>query len=93
MFLSSLLLACAVSVPAQSQVKAQPSSVERLIMQLGSDRFAEREAASRKLEEIGELALEALQKVSRSRDPRYADGPLNSSAASQNSFACELWQT
>lgn len=64
MFISSLLLACAVLLPGESQ----PSSVDRLIKQLASDSFAEREAASRKLEAIGEPALEALQKATKHGD-------------------------
>jgi hypothetical protein len=42
--------------------------IDRLIKQLGSDSFEEREAASRKLEEIGELALPALHKEVGSQD-------------------------
>src|SRR5437660_5605074 len=44
-----------------------PSSLEifPLIDQLGSDRFLEREAASKKLEAFGERALPRLRKVAR----------------------------
>jgi hypothetical protein len=42
--------------------------IQRLIMQLGSDRFEEREAAGKRLEQIGEPALPALEKATRHRD-------------------------
>jgi hypothetical protein len=41
----------------------QPSEIDRLIQQLGSPQFAERQAASKGLEAIGEPAVEALQKA------------------------------
>jgi HEAT repeat protein len=40
-----------------------PSEIDELIKQLGDRRFAQREAASKRLEEIGEPALEALRKA------------------------------
>ena len=40
--------------PAQAQPKVSPTEIERLIKQRGSDSFAEREAASKLLEAIGE---------------------------------------
>jgi hypothetical protein len=43
---------------------ASSAQVERLICQLGSDDFGEREAASKALEAIGEQALPALRKAS-----------------------------
>jgi uncharacterized protein (TIGR03067 family) len=42
--------------------------IDLLIRQLGSSQFAEREAASRRLEAIGETALEALRKAAKSND-------------------------
>jgi hypothetical protein len=57
--ISFLLLAFAIPVRSESQ----PSEVDRLIKQLGSDSFAEREAASKALGAIGEPALEALRKA------------------------------
>ena len=45
------------------------SSVSALITQLGSEQFAEREAASRALEKIGAAALPALQAAARSENP------------------------
>jgi hypothetical protein len=43
--------------------------IARLIVQLGSPRFTEREAASRALDALGEPALEALQAAAKSPDP------------------------
>src|SRR5436190_2053031 len=49
---------------------AEPDAgkIDRLVRQLGSDNFREREAASKRLEEIGEPALGALRKAAHSRD-------------------------
>jgi WD40 repeat protein len=49
-----------VLVPAASPDAAQ---IERLIQQLGSPKFAEREAATKALEGIGEPAVEALRRA------------------------------
>src|SRR3954453_24249902 len=46
-----------------------PAEIRRLVTQLGSDQFAEREAASRRLEAIGEPALPALRKATANQDP------------------------
>src|SRR4051794_25851611 len=46
--------------------EATASRVAQLIKQLGDNRFANREAASRELEAIGETALEALRKATSS---------------------------
>src|SRR5437764_4059492 len=46
---------------------AQPET-DRLIRQLGSDRYAEREAASRRLEEMGWHAREVLLKAAADKD-------------------------
>ena len=43
-----------LAFPAQAQQKSSPDEIGRLIKQLGSDSFAEREAASKLLEAIGE---------------------------------------
>src|SRR3954454_16281516 len=40
-----------------------PAEIRRLVTQLGSDQFAEREAAGRRLEAIGEPALGALRRA------------------------------
>jgi hypothetical protein len=61
------------SAPNPSDAKAggrpvDPARLERLIGQLGSARFAEREAAARELESIGPPALEALRKAGTNPD-------------------------
>ena len=61
----SLLLPLLAAAPPPRPCTAE---VARLIAQLGSDRFAEREAASKRLEEIGEPALDALHKALSSGD-------------------------
>ena len=43
--------------------------IERLVKQLGSDVFKEREAATKRLKEIGEPALDAVTKATTSSDP------------------------
>ncbi len=47
---------------------ADTAQIERLIRQLGSERFAEREAAGKALDAIGEPALPALRKAQGSSD-------------------------
>lgn len=44
----------------------QPSEVEQLIEQLGSPRWEEREAASKRLPELGDAALPAMEEAARS---------------------------
>jgi hypothetical protein len=64
------LLAGACAARADTPVVAKagsPAQIERLIQQLGSDRFSEREAAAKALEAIGVPALEALRRAA-SRD-------------------------
>jgi hypothetical protein len=51
-------------LPSQSSA----ADVERLVKQLGSVRFEEREAASRALEKVGYPALDALRKAAKSED-------------------------
>jgi WD40 repeat protein len=50
---TSWLLIFALPASSESPRQAQPAEVERLIKQLGSDRFAEREAASKALDATG----------------------------------------
>jgi hypothetical protein len=53
---------------------ADAAEVKRLIRQLGSPKFKEREAAARRLNSIGELALAALQKAAvSSSDAEFRD--------------------
>ncbi|HEV3443197.1 MAG TPA: sigma-70 family RNA polymerase sigma factor [Gemmataceae bacterium] len=59
-------------VATNTSAVATPNSVkiDRLIQQLGSNRFAEREQATRTLEKIGEPALEALRKAAQAAEDR-----------------------
>lgn len=54
--------------------RSQPNNadVERLVKQLGSEKFSEREAAAKALEAIGEPALEVLGKVINGKDAEVA---------------------
>jgi hypothetical protein len=64
--------------------------IDRLICQLGSDNFREREAASKRLEEIGQPALGALRKAARSDDPevrRRAAGVVEAVVSREDSRA------
>jgi hypothetical protein len=62
----------AAEAPPSSQPPSKKpvdtAKIERLVRQLGSERFAEREAASKALDDIGEPALLALRKVRESTD-------------------------
>src|SRR5947209_6199 len=64
---SSLLLIALLALPLPGTAQSNPprppvgKEIERLIQQLGSDRFHEREAASRNLTSIGTPALTALR--------------------------------
>jgi hypothetical protein len=53
---------------ALASAAAPPPDIARLVEQLGSPRFEEREAADKALEKIGEPALEALRGTARSSD-------------------------
>src|SRR5215813_2465491 len=58
-------------LPCISGCGAEPDDKEiaRLIKQLGDDQFHKREAATARLKEIGEPALDALVKAKSSHDP------------------------
>ncbi|GIW79983.1 MAG: hypothetical protein KatS3mg105_1790 [Gemmatales bacterium] len=57
-----LALTWGLSLAADSE-KADAATIKKLIEQLGSESFAERQAAAEKLEKIGVPALEALRKA------------------------------
>jgi hypothetical protein len=71
-----LLLALALGLTAGVRLyaeagkpaKADPAAIAKLVSQLGSDNFSDREQAFTKLEEIGTPALEALKKAAKSED-------------------------
>ncbi len=57
-----------------------PAEIERLIKQLGSDKFDQREAASKALEAMGDSAWEALHAaVGRNNDPEVTKALRNCS--------------
>ncbi len=60
---SSLLLVLVLPASSEQPVKVAPAQVERLVRQLGSESFAQREAAGKALDAIGEPALDALRKA------------------------------
>jgi hypothetical protein len=57
-----------LSAEPQPAKQADPASVRRLIAQLGSSQFTEREAATKALEALGPAVLEALREAARSDD-------------------------
>ena len=67
-----LILGCAFLLPAsaveQPPRAADPARIEKLIAQLGSDSFEEREEAEKQLDALGEDALPALQKATENAD-------------------------
>jgi protocatechuate 3,4-dioxygenase beta subunit len=58
--------------PASTQPAADAAEIERLIKQLGSDKFAEREAAQQALVKIGEPAKATLQAAARDKKQERA---------------------
>src|SRR5262245_63008818 len=63
-------LGLVAGVPAADKAdkKADPDRIAKLITQLGSTTFAEREQATKDLEAIGEPALDALRQATKSDD-------------------------
>jgi WD40 repeat protein len=73
---SLLFLACVTGTaglillaPASGADPGTAGEIQGLVKQLGSDGFQEREAATKRLKEIGEPALDALQQAVTSDDP------------------------
>lgn len=66
--LAGLWLSVAAAAERAREGYPARERVGRLILQLASDRFADRERAARELEAVGEPALPALQTASRSDD-------------------------
>jgi WD40 repeat protein len=62
-FLAALAVGFATLLPAAADSPGQDEEVARLVRQLGSRRYAEREAAGRRLQAIGEPAFDALQRA------------------------------
>jgi hypothetical protein len=67
-----VLLAVVLTITAQASAAdpggRTPAEIDRLVKQLGSVRFEEREAASKALEKVGYPALGALRKAAKSQD-------------------------
>jgi hypothetical protein len=61
-------LASLILLSGPSPLRADPAEIQRLVAQLGSPKFAQREAASRRLEAIGPAALDALRQATESDD-------------------------
>src|SRR5262249_22622674 len=66
--LLSLAAVAALALAAAGKGDTDGPTIERLVRQLGSDEFAEREAASKRLAAVGEPALGALRKALGSDD-------------------------
>src|SRR6516162_9138639 len=66
--LAGLAIALAASLPMPAGETADAGKINKLIEQMGSGTFAEREKATRELDAIGVPALEALRKAATSED-------------------------
>src|SRR5579859_2919617 len=62
------LVALAAAAAAGSGVDPEPAEIERLVAQLGSDDFFEREDAYQRLRDCAELALPTLRRRQHDRD-------------------------
>jgi hypothetical protein len=69
-FLVLVLAACTFGAPPAPQPKARETA--QLVEKLGAADFAEREAATKRLEELGTLALDELRAACKSEDPEIA---------------------
>jgi hypothetical protein len=67
-----------------------PPSIDQLIKQLGSEEFAEREAAAEALETIGAPALEALRNAARNDDPEVRRRAERLITVLENRFTIEV---
>jgi uncharacterized protein (TIGR03067 family) len=67
--LASLVLVLVLAPPATALPPPTQLAIARLIKQLGSPSFQEREAAAKALESMGARALPVLQKVTNDKDP------------------------
>src|SRR5712692_10598193 len=58
----------AAALPTRAEEKVDAQRIAKLIEQLGSGKFTEREEATKALEKVGVPALEALRKATKSDD-------------------------
>ena len=65
---SGIILATALAVANEPTLDRSPERIARLIGQLGSPQFKERETAMRELDLIGDAALDALRKAAKASD-------------------------
>src|SRR5262249_59234482 len=61
----SVLMILSVVVMSPAQAGHEPGEIQRLIRQLGADKREDREAASKRLEEIGAGTLDALREAAK----------------------------
>jgi hypothetical protein len=67
--MSACLAAAVVAASAGDEKKPAPADAERLVRQLGSAKFSDREAAVQALDGLGAAALSALREGAKSTDP------------------------
>src|SRR5207248_6990543 len=79
--------------PAVGPLPARPSAAEvkRLVRRLGSPDFAEREAAGKRLEALGEPALRALRKAEAGEDPEVRRRAGRLARAIERRLSGEVW--
>jgi hypothetical protein len=68
-----VVLVLAASVAAAPEPQRDAREITQLVEKLGSEDFAEREAATKRLDELGAPALDDLRAACRSEDPEVAD--------------------
>jgi tetratricopeptide (TPR) repeat protein len=64
-----VLVSAALSQPSPPQGQLSPAEIDRLVAQLGSSSYADREAAAARLKALGKAAEEALRRGALSKDP------------------------
>ncbi len=82
--LLALLAGLVVSLPMPAGETVSAEKINKLIEQMGSGTFAEREKASKELDAIGVPALERSARRPRATTPRSSGGRRNSSGRSKN---------
>src|SRR4051794_24003756 len=67
-FFLTLVVAGGLALALPGVARPEDGRIDRLISQLGSSRYADREEASKALDEIGAPALDALRKAAGAKD-------------------------